>query len=250
MIKFFRKIRQKLLSDGKIADYIKYAVGEILLVVVGILIALQINNWNTNRLDRISERDYLTRISNDLSVDTVNFSWTINTLEAKQESLGAILELINNGQLKTADSAAVISYLFTGALLSIGHPGIASGTYEELKNTGAMKNVTNTQLRSALNDYYFLREHQNDRIEKRREQSDYGSEVSGIIPGFRRTEGELSYRSDLVSYPEILDIINSPGFVKAAVSEYNFGIFMLKIQEGGLANSKELLDLVNEELGK
>ena len=250
MIKFFRKIRQKLLSDGKTGDYIKYAVGEILLVVIGILIALQINNWNTNRLDRIAEKDYLTRISNDLSVDTVNFSWTINTLENKQESLGSLLELIHNDQLMSADSATVIGYLFTGSLLSIGHPGIVSGTYEELKNTGGMINITNTQLRSALNDYYFLRDHQNDRIEKRREQSDYASEISGIIPAFRRIDGEITYRSDLVSYEEILDIIKSPQFVKTAVSEYNSGIFMLKIQEAGLTDSKELLEMVNEELKK
>lgn len=46
MIKFFRKIRQNLLSEGKTRKYFKYAIGEIILVVIGILIALQINNWN------------------------------------------------------------------------------------------------------------------------------------------------------------------------------------------------------------
>ena len=46
MLKFFRKIRQNLLSEGKTGKYIKYAFGEIILVVIGILIALQINTWN------------------------------------------------------------------------------------------------------------------------------------------------------------------------------------------------------------
>ena len=46
MIKFFRKIRQNLLLENKTAKYFKYAIGEIVLVVIGILIALQINNWN------------------------------------------------------------------------------------------------------------------------------------------------------------------------------------------------------------
>ena len=50
MIKFFRKIRQNLLSEGKSRKYFKYAIGEIVLVVIGILIALQINNWNENNL--------------------------------------------------------------------------------------------------------------------------------------------------------------------------------------------------------
>ena len=49
MIKFFRKIRQNLLSEGKTGKYFKYAIGEIILVVIGILIALSINNWNENR---------------------------------------------------------------------------------------------------------------------------------------------------------------------------------------------------------
>lgn len=49
MIKFFRKIRQKLLSENKFSKYLLYAIGEIILVVIGILIALSINNWNENR---------------------------------------------------------------------------------------------------------------------------------------------------------------------------------------------------------
>ena len=49
MIKFFRKIRHKLLSENRVSKYILYAIGEIVLVVVGILIALQINNWNENK---------------------------------------------------------------------------------------------------------------------------------------------------------------------------------------------------------
>ena len=56
MIKFFRKIRQNLLSEGKTGKYLKYAFGEIVLVVIGILIALQINNWNEQRKERIQEK--------------------------------------------------------------------------------------------------------------------------------------------------------------------------------------------------
>jgi len=51
MIKFFRNIRKKLLAEGKTTNYLKYAVGEIVLVVIGILIALQINNWNSERIN-------------------------------------------------------------------------------------------------------------------------------------------------------------------------------------------------------
>ena len=49
MIKFFRKIRQNLLMENKTRKYFKYAIGEIVLVMIGILLALQINNWNEKR---------------------------------------------------------------------------------------------------------------------------------------------------------------------------------------------------------
>ena len=50
MIKFFRRIRQTLLMEQKTAQYLKYAIGEIILVVIGILIALELNNWNEERI--------------------------------------------------------------------------------------------------------------------------------------------------------------------------------------------------------
>lgn len=53
MIKIFRKLRRQLINEGKTSNYLKYAIGEIVLVVVGILIALQINNWNHNKIKRL-----------------------------------------------------------------------------------------------------------------------------------------------------------------------------------------------------
>ena len=66
MIKFFRRIRQSLLSEGKMSAYILYAIGEIVLVVVGILIAIQIDDWNQLKIDRNAEFDLLTQIRSDL----------------------------------------------------------------------------------------------------------------------------------------------------------------------------------------
>ena len=66
MIKFFRKIRQNLLLENKTGKYFKYAIGEIILVVIGILIALQINNWNNQQRDNQSELKYLNQIKNSL----------------------------------------------------------------------------------------------------------------------------------------------------------------------------------------
>lgn len=62
MFPFFRKIRKRMADDNKPMKYARYAVGEIVLVVIGILIALQVNNWNTNRMQRIEEQKLLGKI--------------------------------------------------------------------------------------------------------------------------------------------------------------------------------------------
>jgi hypothetical protein len=67
MIKFFHKIRQKLLREGKTTRYLKYAIGEIVLVVIGILIALSINNWNQERQNCLKEEGYLENLERDLN---------------------------------------------------------------------------------------------------------------------------------------------------------------------------------------
>jgi hypothetical protein len=67
MLTFFRKIRKALLDSGRISRYLLYAFGEILLVVVGILIALQINNWNEWRKERIQETKVLTELVKTLT---------------------------------------------------------------------------------------------------------------------------------------------------------------------------------------
>ncbi|MCS4435239.1 DUF6090 family protein [Aquiflexum gelatinilyticum] len=66
MISFFRKIRQKLLAENRVTRYLIYAIGEIALVMVGILLALQVNNWNEQRKNRISEQNILQNLRTEL----------------------------------------------------------------------------------------------------------------------------------------------------------------------------------------
>ena len=71
MIKLFRKMRQQLLAENKFSKYLLYGIGEIVLVVIGILIALQINNWNENRKKQKLKASYKSSLMNDLSLDTL-----------------------------------------------------------------------------------------------------------------------------------------------------------------------------------
>jgi hypothetical protein len=81
MIKFFRKIRQRLVSESKFSKYLLYALGEIVLVVIGILMALQINNWNENRINNNKLENYLFDIVKDLKKDIISIR------DAKNEAI-------------------------------------------------------------------------------------------------------------------------------------------------------------------
>ena len=104
MIKFFRKIRQDLLSEGKTGKYFKYAIGEIVLVMIGILLALQVSNWNQERKDRISERKLLDNIHRDFVHNKVGFD-SLKAIHYRAlnglEKLIALFPL-NNDSLKYA----------------------------------------------------------------------------------------------------------------------------------------------------
>ncbi|WP_292949779.1 DUF6090 family protein [Olleya sp. UBA1516] len=91
MIKFFRKIRQNLLSEGKLGKYIKYAIGEIILVVIGILIALQINNWNENRKQQSEIIDIYNQIALDLDNDISEFSSVIKYYDSIKPIYDAVI---------------------------------------------------------------------------------------------------------------------------------------------------------------
>ena len=71
MIKFFRKIRQKLLTENKFSKYLLYAIGEIILVVIGILIALQINNWNEEAKEKRVANSYIQSLRTDFANDVI-----------------------------------------------------------------------------------------------------------------------------------------------------------------------------------
>ncbi len=250
MLRFFRQIRQRLLTENKFSKYLLYAVGEILLVVIGILIALQVNNWNAVSVERLSEADYLRRLTDDLARDTFNYRWTSNSMVIKQEALGSLLGYLNRDQLKEVDSSNLIKNIYLGRLLSFAQPDLITNTFEELKSTGNIKQIESTSLRTAITRYYSRRAHQYQRIEQKRKGTGYGDEVDRFIPGFERLDTIITYRTDLVSFKNILDHVSTDAFRRYAVAELNFAIFMHNIQVGGLEQSKELLKLIEDEMNQ
>ena len=90
MIKFFRKIRQNLLSEGKTGKYFKYAIGEILLVIIGILIAVSINNWNEDQKLKKVEQSILKDLKQEM---TINLKALESVIEYNERSFQGAEEI-------------------------------------------------------------------------------------------------------------------------------------------------------------
>jgi hypothetical protein len=99
MIKFFRKIRFNHLKEGKFLNYLKYAVGEIILVVIGILIAVNINNYNEKRKQRNLQLSIFKIISEDMSSDTL----TIHQMKTNFTFLDSVYQKILAGKMTNDD---------------------------------------------------------------------------------------------------------------------------------------------------
>ena len=96
MIKFFRKIRQKLVEQNRVSKYLLYAFGEIILVVIGILIALQINNWNENKKSKQQERELLNHVLEDITQDSLTIVNVMNLRERIMEVHQSVFDYTKN----------------------------------------------------------------------------------------------------------------------------------------------------------
>lgn len=151
MIKFFRKIRQRLLTENNFRKYLIYAIGEIFLVVIGILIALYLNNLNESRKNNQLENDYLKGVLKNIDVD-------INELNGnlKRDSL----KFINYTILQKAFNDEVIrsdkSLMEKTILKSFGYYGFNSNriVFDDLVSSGKINLIQSDSIRLSIMDYY------------------------------------------------------------------------------------------------
>ena len=164
MIKFFRRIRFNLMEQNKTGKYFKYAIGEIILVVIGILIALQINNWNEFNKERESEKRILTEIRDNLVFDLVDFESNITTFQNKITSSKSLLKILESNS-EYNDSIGFFFYY----LKAYPHFSNKSNGYNLLRSKG-LDIIQNDSIRKRISDLYedryqYLKTYEKERID-------------------------------------------------------------------------------------
>ncbi len=148
MIKFFRKIRYDLMGKNKTGKYFKYALGEIILVVIGILIALQINNWNEQRKIQGNQEKYLMLLKTEALNNLIEVNKAINFANTTHLWQTKIFKLIDGNQDTITEN--YLSKAFGKVFVYKNSFGYENSALSELKTSGDLKNVLNDSLRKYL----------------------------------------------------------------------------------------------------
>lgn len=151
MLHYLRQVRQKLIIQDNIQKYLLYAVGEIALVMIGILLALQVNNWNQQRIEKASELTYLQNLKSDIELQINEFALTIEAESNVGNVMNNAASFIEEGSYNTDMDSLNIMLAWVIANRTVN---IFDATFEDLKSTGNIRLISNEQLKRQLLEFY------------------------------------------------------------------------------------------------
>ncbi|MFC3879845.1 DUF6090 family protein [Algoriphagus namhaensis] len=243
MTKLFRNIRFKLMEENKSGKYLKYALGEILLVVIGILIALSINNWNQTRLNKNLESQYLTRLLEDVKVEKLILESTLSYSKQVTAHAKDAIAVLENSPNADPDPVENLIDLYQASQLQ--DPASASSTYRELISSGQINLIQNENLKTSLIRYYQVDWSDGGifSLENPYRKNLRGKMPDGIQSEIRANCNDIYLRSDkdlLFALPENCEITIDPNYAKSVVAELR--------QDESL--KKDLRYIIGNEAGK
>ena len=163
MIKFFRKIRQNLLAEGRTGKYFKYAIGEIILVVIGIMIALQINTWNQNRIDLNEQKAIISKLHKDFKQNKKSVEEFIIANHEQMNAQMVLMNLIGASKEELAKHN-LDSLLYTS--FGANELYFADNTLRNIMNSGQLNLIKNEDISLLLYEWNQLSEIRKIRIDK------------------------------------------------------------------------------------
>jgi len=246
MLKIFRKIRYNLMSENKTGSsaetsvkagkYLKYAIGEIILVVIGILIALSINNWNEGRKNNLKESLLVKNIIEDLRLDSIQISQSLNELA---DQIHVVDDLI----VKAFDSEKILNYDLMGLVrYSSDFRPISQRNHAE-----SVSNLENEFTRKILQNY-FLEEDKVIDIFK-----EYEDIIHNKIRPFLSDVGMHNLKSLYESQSdENLQVLLQPTILEEQLRNVKFQqlLFERRLKTGAFERLLNELKMDNQELIK
>jgi len=150
MLRFFSKMRYQLAAENRVAKYLRYAIGEILLVVVGILIALQVNNWNHSRLERLEEKSILATLHSEFLENKKQLDNTTATYKGAMNANLILMDLIGKSteELRKYN----LDSLFAASLPS-SQIVFSNNTVKNIVQTGKLDIITNPEIVTLINQW-------------------------------------------------------------------------------------------------
>jgi len=215
MINFFRKLRQKMLTENKFSKYLLYAFGEIILVVIGILIALYINNLNTEKQDSITLNGYLNNIAENIKSDQENLKKITTFRDSSVIGSKYFMEMIEQ---KSKENYAVYfsKYFKYNPWLDESFQSNQSG-FEALKNSGYLNKIQQTDLETELYKYYSLVQKIRDEeqsLNNFMEEMEYDMYKNNVVQKTKPIIRKLFRNSETAEDSTQLEqILNYPAFV-------------------------------------
>ncbi|WP_051947452.1 DUF6090 family protein [Muricauda sp. MAR_2010_75] len=243
MIKFFRKIRQKLLSENKFSKYLLYAVGEIVLVVIGILIALQINNANERSKSSDMVDLYKKNIISELQADIEEINRLDSLIKARKKSIQDYVDYYEQDEL----DIELLHDKINSAQLTLSDFNTKTYTVQDLFTTGNLK-LFSPALKNAILEY---KNKQDQRIQTQLKINDFQitkfNELEKHIDALYSNGFSTKEHSEVKGWANNLD---SPQFrmqnnyIAGFMEYYNFQLGSI---ENAKVNSTELLNQLQED---
>lgn len=237
MLHFFRKMRKALVPESRFGRYFFYAVGEIVLVVIGILIALQINNWNLGRLEKIQEKEILSDLFEEFQENNNQLINRIKMVEQRIENTAILY--YNFERIPDLYTESEIDSMLQIVNLNPKW-NISDFILNELKNSGKKSILENNNLKILL--YKFLRAYDDLNQSELAHDKAYGRYLT-----FVNENGSMKNidRYDILvkTVPSKMKISNTKLFEDFRFENYlNDRFIYLKVRERQYKQLKEIID--------
>jgi len=238
-------------DDNRPLKYMRYAIGEIVLVVIGILIAIQVNNWNIERIDKNKEVKYLKNILLDLEKDLASLEYQIEFREVRKIGDKKLIKQINGTPV---DNVTELTKNVVNSLMAERFTP-NNNTYLELSNSGNLSLISNDSIKMLLLELEDLYKRNNFGLEH--ESFDYQEYISKPIFKYTNTDqlfpvytGEKTIEEQEITMDNFKALFEN--------TEYKNGLFiiglvsndMISIYKEIATKSEEIIELINEDLKK